>query len=336
VIRHVMPWLATRPGDVTLLSARGRRLTKLITPERILEYDGAALFHVDARRLEGLEDVAELLAELAGMSSSCAVRAALKAPVGTFSEVRCRIHDRDGQPALFGEVPRQWVMVDLEPTACPVDPVDPILVGGWLRRRLPAPFQSARCAVQLSSSAGVKPGARAHCWFWLDRALVRAELERLLAGVEGLDASTLRSRQFHYTASPLFAGVDDPCHERIALLPGHAEVAVPDLSPPPPRQAFSIGVGGRGGGGAERYAAACLRRLALAPEGQRHRTCLTVSCRLLALAKGGEIDPIRVGAMIKGVMQGKGFDGRGGRGLGEVDKILEWAWRTVQPERLPR
>jgi hypothetical protein len=63
---------------------------------------------------------------------------------------------------------------------------------------------------------------------------------------------------------------------------------------------------------------------------------LTIACRLLALAKGGEIDPIRVGSMIKGVMQGKGFDGRRGRDLGEVDRILAWAWQTVEPEGLPR
>ena len=40
-------------------------------------------------------------------------------------------------------------MIDLEPAACPVDPTDPKLVGGWLRRRLPKPFQMARAVVQL-------------------------------------------------------------------------------------------------------------------------------------------------------------------------------------------
>jgi hypothetical protein len=76
--------------------------------------------------------------------------------------------------------------------------------------------------------------------------------------------------------------------------------------------------------------------LALAPEGRRHPTCITAACRLLALAKGGELDPLRVASMIKGVMLGKGFDGRDGRDLTEIDRILEWAWATVRPEGLPR
>ena len=81
-------------------------------------------------------------------------------------------------------------------------------------------------------------------------------------------------------------------------------------------------------GGAEAYANACLRRLALAPEGHRHNTCVAVSCRLLALSKAGLLDPVRVAGQIKGVMAGKGVE------LPEVDAILEWAWQQVGPEGL--
>ena len=34
-------------------------------------------------------------------------------------------------------------------------------------------------------------------------------------------------------------------------------------------------------------------------------------------------------------MVGKGFDGRSGRDLSEIDSILDWAWNTVSPEGLP-
>ena len=47
------------------------------------------------------------------------------------------------------------------------------------------PFQVARAVVQLSSGAGIKPGARAHLWFMLDRPLVNAKLVRLLGDVAG-------------------------------------------------------------------------------------------------------------------------------------------------------
>ena len=118
--------------------------------------------------------------------------------------------------------------------------------------------------------------------------------------------------QPHYIARPIFDGVDDPVSRQAGVLPGYDAVAVPDLPDPErPRPAFApIGIGnGHRHGGAEAYANACLRRLALAPEGRRHATCVAVSCRLLALAKAGLLDPVRVAGQIKGVMVGKGFDG---------------------------
>jgi hypothetical protein len=270
----------------------------------------------------------------------------LKPEFATRPLVLRRIHDapdraRPGHTivAPFAAVPRCWCMIDVEPPTCPpwIDPTDPVLAGGYLRKQLPVPFQVARCVVQLSGSAGIKPGLRAHLWFWLDRPLGRAELDRLLAGVAGLDASTLRDIQVHYCARPTFAdGADDPVLERIDVLPGRDEVEVPDLSEQErPRQAYVAQPYRGHGGGAERYALACLRSLALAPEGQRHRTCIAISCRLLALAKGGQLDPARVAGQIKGVMFGRGFDGRGGRDLGEIDSILEWAWQQVKPAELP-
>ena len=137
----------------------------------------------------------------------------------------------------------------------------------------------------------------------------------------GVDLQVYVPVQPHYVASPVFDGVDDPCWERLALLPGYPEVEVPALPEQQrPRATFaSASVGMAGPARAEAYAAACLRRLALAPEGRRHPTCVAVSCRLLALAKAGLLDPTLVAARIKGTMRGKGFDGRHGRDLSEVD-----------------
>jgi hypothetical protein len=343
MISFVMPWLATGPGDVTLLTARGQRLTKKITPEQIIEYDNPALFSVDARRLDRIEDIAELLLELAEATSTCIIRATLRRPLESYAEIRRWLHDRGKAEAWFVATPRAWVMVDIEPDTAPawIDSTDPVLVGGWLRRQLPGPFRMARCVVQLSSGAGIKAGLRAHLWFWLDRALGRLELERLLAGVDGLDPATLRDVQVHYVAAPVFVGVDDPVVERIAILPGYAEVKVPDLMPASTRPALACArpvarrpfapPSSRGGflGSAERYAEACLRRLALAPEGQRHHACLRVACRLLAIARAGQLDPVAVGARIIAVMLGRGLD------RAEIDSILNWAWQRVGPEELP-
>jgi hypothetical protein len=131
MIRSIMPWKAGGPGDVTLLTARGKRLTKRFTPNGEEPYDNAALFAVDAVRLDGFDALPELAHRLAPQSSTCAIRAALKPEFAGCGEIRRRLHDRDGESGRFAEVPRSWVMIDLEPSAAPgIDPVDPILVGG--------------------------------------------------------------------------------------------------------------------------------------------------------------------------------------------------------------
>jgi hypothetical protein len=350
--RRIMPWNATGAGDVTVLRARGRRLTKRVTVDGgIIEYDDAQLFDPsEAWRLDSIEDLHDLIADLAGQPDACVVRGCLKPAFMDRPQVLRRIHDRPREgfvpswlPAVveapFVEVPRIWTMIDLEGVPSPpgIDRADPLMVGGVLRRQLPPPFQIARCVSQLSSTAGIKDGLRAHLWFMLDRALARAELVRWLRPVQGVDTSVFSAVQIHYVADPVFDDpADDPCHERLAILPGYDEVAVPDLPDPErPRMTFNPCLGVRGSAGAERYAAACLRRLALAPEGRRHQTCVGVACCLLALSKAGLLNPVTVAAQIKGVMVGKGFDGRSGRDLSEIDRILEWAWQTVGPEGLP-
>jgi hypothetical protein len=334
-----MPWLASAPGDLTILRAPGRRLTKLITPDGVVDYDRTTTLEVAAVRLDDIDDLAKLLEQLAGQTDTCIIRARLLPQFAGQRLVLRRSRRRPGEPARFEEVPRSWIMVDLENLPCPVGvaPDDPVLTGGALRMHLPAPFRVARCVVQLSSQAGLSPGLRGHLWFTIARPLVRAEIVRWLGGVPGVDLQVYVPVQPHYCASPRFDGIDDPCHERLAVLPGYPEVAVPPLPEQQRPRATSapVSIGRAGPARAEAYAQACLRRLASAPRGARHRTCLTVSCRLLALAKSGQLDATRVASQIKGVMVGKGFDGRSGRDLSEIDSILQWAWDTVKPEGLP-
>jgi hypothetical protein len=63
--------------------------------------------------------------------------------------------------------------------------------------------------------------------------------------------------------------------------------------------------------------------LAAKPPGQRHPALIKAARHLLGLARAGLLDPIRVGAMIKGVASPWGD-------LSEVDRILAWAWSAVQ------
>ena len=328
MIRQIMPWQATGPGDVTILRAPGRRLTKLITEAGVVGYDRAAAF--ESRRSGSTTS---------RTSPRCSTTSPGRPTAASSAACSARVHGPADGPAPVARPPRRRRPVRRGPAnldhgrsgarACPpgVDPTDPVLVGGALRRHLPAPFRSARCVAQLSSQAGLRAGLRGSLVVPARPAARagRAEaLARARAGRRPRRCSCRSSR----TTSPRRSsiGVDDPCFDV-------GWRSCPDIprsrsrpcrtrrgqGRPPRAGAARHGIGPAG---AERYAAACLRRLALAPEGRRHPTCVAVSCRLLALAKAGLLDPVRVAAQIKGVMRGKGFDGRGGRDLSEIDSIL--------------
>jgi hypothetical protein len=344
MIRRIIPWKATGPGDVTILRAEERRLTKLVTESGVVGYEGASSFEVEARRIDCVEDIAELLDELAPRSDSCVIRGVLKPEFAGRPKVMRRSRDRPGVAARFEEVPRSWAMVDLDSLPCPpgVDLTDPVLVGGALRRHLPRPLQVARCVAQLSSQAGLQSGLRAHLWFVLDRPLARADMKRWLGDVPGVDLQVYVPVQPHYTASPIFEDVDDPCTERLALLPGHAEVAVPDLPDKLIRAVFAPAKqrpyealrrsSGFKATRAEAYMLACLRAVAEARVGDRHPTIVRVAARLFGMAKSGALDPSDVAGRIKGAVALSTFD----RDPDEIDEALRWAWEHAGPWRLPR
>jgi hypothetical protein len=346
MIRMVVPHKATGPDCVTVLQAVDQRwttvngklkrtlprLTKRITEDGIEDYDRAQLFDPSAWQLDCTEDVFELLTILEPQTAAAIIRGALKPDFADRGEVLRRYRDHHGDTAAFAPAARQWLMVEVDSLPCPpgVDPKDPELAGGAARMVLPKEFRSARAVVQLSSGAGIKDGLRVHLWFWLDRPVSDAEAKRWLKSAP-VDLAVYQPVGIHYTAAPVFDGVENPCPERLALLPGYAEVAVPDLPDPErPRPAFASMVGnGHRHGGAEAYANACLRNLALAAEGHRHNTCRNIACRLFEFAHAGLLDPARVVSQIKGVMAGKGFP------IAECDGILEWAWRRTQPKEPP-
>ena len=128
MIREVMPWKATDPACVTVIRATeqrwttvdGRlvrvpyRLSKLITEDAVEGYDKATWVCPTAWRLDGVDDVFDLLVTLEPCTSACVIRAALRPEFATHQAVMRRLHDRPGEPALFVEVPRSWVMIDVE------------------------------------------------------------------------------------------------------------------------------------------------------------------------------------------------------------------------------
>ncbi len=102
-----------------------------------------------------------------------------------------------------------------------IDVEDQLDLLGFVSGQLPDELSEAGFILQWSASSFVY-GARdlrAHLWFWLDEPLACAPLALRAAewtiGRPWLDTSTIRSaNQIHYTASPVFRGVDDPVKGR--------------------------------------------------------------------------------------------------------------------------
>lgn len=334
-----MPWRATAPGALTILRAPGKRLTKLITPAGIVGYDRASVFEVDAVRIECVEDLHELLS---GVDERTAViRGVLRLEFAGRPLVLRRSRPRPGVPERFAPAARSWLMVDVDGLPAPlgVDPCDPLVAGGALRRALPAPFRVARAVVQLSSTVGLEPGViKGHLWYWLSRPITDAEAKRWLAAAP-VDLALYHPIQLHYVANPIFQDVDDPVHERLAVLPGLEVVEVgvlpeprrPAAMPAAPRPYTTPARGiGFKSTGPERYMLKCLRAIAEAPPTTRHPTFVRVAACLFGLAKGGQLDRAEVSARIQGAVALSSFD----RDFDEVTKALRWAWESSTPWRL--
>lgn len=101
--------------------------------------------------------------------------------------------------------------------------------------RLPDEFHNATFHCQLSSSAGISDPTKVsmHLWFWLDRPIPDQDLKRwgtavnAASGIKLIDTALFNDVQAHYTAAPLFKGMDNPFPERSWLVrKGRDEVAL--------------------------------------------------------------------------------------------------------------
>jgi hypothetical protein len=343
-----MPSKATGPDCVTVLStdstkSRRHLLTKRITADGVSDYDRESVFEISAYRLDGPDDLPELLARLAGDPYSAIVRGVLKPEFAGRPLVLRRSRPRPGVPERFAPAARSWLMADCDGIPNPgVDATDPLEAGGALRRALPPAFWPARCVAQLSSTAGRDPAVvKAHAWFWCDRPLTDEQAKAILKGA-AVDTSILHAVGLHYTAAPVVeSGAEDPCVlGRLAVVPGFAMVRVPALPSPVMRQglvgatiAASYLPPARGltfrSTRAERYMLACLQCLAAAREGTRHNTCLAVACRLFELCRAGQLDPEATVVRLIRIALGTGLE------RDEIDSVLAWAWQQVSPKGLP-
>jgi hypothetical protein len=315
-------------GDtVTIIRSRGRRLAKLIRGDgRIDGYEDARTFDLHELQVAGLAELAALLQRQECRSDCAIVRGGIADPERA-RRVRRLVHQDPvtGDVPTLVERPRQYLPLDFDGVPLPegTDPHDLAACAAAAVAMLPPAFQGAQHIVAATGSHTLKPGARLRLWFWLDRAVGRAELEVWLRKAP-VDRALFRPAQLIYTAAPIFpTGRADPLPRRTLLIPGRSLVQVPSLAaltPAPRRPALAPTAKTAGG---NNYARTALTRatanVASAAVDCRHATAVSEAWGLARLVLAGLLTESEVKASIGWAIE------HAGKTREEGEAIAAWA-----------
>ena len=191
--------------------------------------DGFA-FTATEEPVDSLDTLARVLESIRQDPHTCVVRGKpLRPGVSTYKRYKAR----EGEPATYAPAAHRWIMLDVD--AHMMQGAEnlvsrPAEVLKAFKATLPEPWRSAACYWHASASAGIKPGIRAHLWFWLSRAIEDDEAKAIASALHvryNVDPNLYQPVQPHFTADPVFKGASDPMSERTGRIDGTAEVALP-------------------------------------------------------------------------------------------------------------
>jgi hypothetical protein len=216
------------PNVMTLLTAKGWRLTKTITKAgKKLSAQKPRLFTHVADEVRDLKDLYELLCWLEDKTDTIIVRPAVVQ--GAPTEIQ-RISSGHRQGLI--DVPLYALMVDIDDLVVtfPTDWRSDLdrHIRALIKKALPEAFHGAGVIAQFSSGMSADGGTpRVHLWFWLSRPLNSIAVKRWLKGCP-IDDTIYSKGQPHFTASPIFEdGVDPLGEQRLVFMPGPV-VEVPE------------------------------------------------------------------------------------------------------------
>ena len=280
---------------ITIMQARGRRLTKMHRVDgTCADYDSAYRYNAQAVPVASVLDLLDLLRWLLPRPDRCVVRGE---PIGTTANIRrlATTNTKTGDAPTLCDVPRRWLAIDWDGIARPADvPANDLgACGDIALEMMPLVFRHTLCIIQASANHGIKPGCRLRGWFWCDRPITGREIMRWLQGTP-CDPSVWRPVQPIYTAAPLFApGRVDPIRDRLFLMPGEDWLWCPpaeELADPPPQPQTPPERLARGRH-AIAYVDGALTKAANAVihacEGKRHETIIAESRSLARLVAAG-------------------------------------------------
>ena len=268
--------ISAAPNDLVVLRALGkrRRMAKTIRQTRdgrslIEPHDGRTVFHVAHARTLDMGNILQAGRGLATVTEDeFVVRGAVHVSANR-QRMRRLLHPKNGSPATLAEVPRAYVIFDVDGAPSPIafdprnqlieedgTPDDPAAFVPWeaaidefIREALPRAFHGISCWWQFTASMGFKPGLHLRLLFVLERPMTKDELTRWMGPQlhqHNLDPAVFGAVQQILVAPPILKdGVTDPLRQRAGWLTGYAHVATPPaaaeiaamLKPRPRRQA---------------------------------------------------------------------------------------------------
>lgn len=177
-------------------------------------------------------DLSGLLAILRDASSrgEIVVRGVPKAELGR----RAIYDDPEKGPAGLLVEPQWWFACDWDSLSFPAGSahsplLHPTALADLARPWLPPDARDKSMIVQVSASAGYKPGARFRTWHLLGYPLTGAELKLWFEPSikrQKLDPAMFVEAQPHYLATTVVGG-EDPCPERFTLIQGAGGESIP-------------------------------------------------------------------------------------------------------------
>lgn len=213
-----------------LESASSIILTKRHTPNGTENYGDAKWYSYEQKELSSLGEFAALVDSISDTPNKALI---LDEFIGAHAANEASHNDEPVYNAktrkvrrvteAFKDSPQHIVCFDIDgwtgsqslqddPIGWVKDPETAVLE--WVETYLPDEFQGVDFYWQVSSSAGLKQGLRAHVWFWVKDAVSKAQIAAWVAATikpeSTVDTSLYARVRIHYTATPIFEQVKDP------------------------------------------------------------------------------------------------------------------------------
>jgi hypothetical protein len=191
-------------------------LAKIMTPDKVYDFGDVYRYDMTPLDFQSFDDMAAILDVLKDDPERCVIRGdVIKA--GPCQRRLLRDQADGGKATIVPSPGQHWIMLDIDKRPAEGDLHTNEDRLEFLISTLPPEFHDATYFYKWSSKAG-RDGwdyLSCHFWFWMDEAQTCANLhKRSSRGGDWyckVDPAVFTPNQIHYTSSPLFAEVEDPC-----------------------------------------------------------------------------------------------------------------------------